>query len=484
MKTIIRVTTAGLIALAGILPASAQGQNQAPSLDLAPCFIGGVKEQISCAFVGMPLNYADPGGQKILLHVAVLPARAAKPAADPFLIFAGGPGQATSEYGFLIEAAFEEIRSERDIVLIDQRGTGKSTPLGCEFTENEDFFLKPQEAAEKCRTRHDIDVRQFTLEHIIRDTDEIRAMLGYEQVNLWGGSYGTKSVSLYLKRYPERVRSIIVDGVLPPDHSLFASAPKSAERALQRLIADCSTQPSCQTAFPRIREQLVALISQASDGELKYDGLDPVSGKPLAFDLDFELVVESVRSAMYGAEGTTQLPYLINEASEGNLQPMVASLMNGSVAGTGMYMGATLSLLCGEDVASIRADEAAKAGEGSFARDSYYRIWSGYCAGWDYVRPTTEDFFAPVKSDVPALILSGNLDPVTPPPLGDHWAQGFPNGRHIIVEGTGHNTSYAACMPKLLSEFMDHLDPAKLDTSCLDHLNHLPIVVGVNGNVQ
>jgi len=496
LKIILRVTTASLIALAGVSSANAEGPIAGPSggtpenvsaastFSLEPCFIDGIKERISCATQMVPLNYSEPDGITIPVHVAVIPSKSAAPAADPLLIFAGGPGQAAGEYGFLVAAAFDDIRSERDIVLIDQRGTGKSYGLHCRFEGLEDSLLEPKVAAEKCRAQFDIDVRYFTLENIIQDTDKIRELLGYEQVNLWGGSYGTKSVSLYLKRFPDRVRSIIVDGILQPDQSLFLSAATSAERALDKLDQDCTAQPSCLAAFPNFRGQVDALIEKAVQGQLRFEGIDPVSGKYVELDIDFETAVESIRSVMYGAEGTTLLPYVVNEATNGNLTPLLASLMNSSAISDSLYLGATMSLLCGEDVASTNSEAAAKAGEGSFARDSYYRIWAGYCSGWDYMRPTTADFFAPVESNVPALMLSGDLDPVTPPPLGDRWAKGFPNGRHIVVKGTGHITSYAGCMPKLLSEFLDHLDPVRLDTSCMDHLKRLPIVVGINGNAQ
>lgn len=484
MNRITRVTTASLIALASGISASAQDTTETTSLELEPCFIAGVTERVQCGTIQVPLDYDQPDGRQIPVHVAVMPATAANPAPDPLLIFAGGPGQAAGEYGGLVNLAFNEIKNERDIVLIDQRGTGKSYGLRCTFEDMEAVTLEPKEAAQRCREDYDIDVRHFTLENIMRDVDDIRARLGYEQLNLWGGSYGTKSVSLYLKRYPERVRSIIVDGVLPPDTSLFASAPASAERALTKLEEDCNAQASCAAAFPNFKEQVNDLVDRAEKGELEFKGIDPISGKYLEMPIEPGVVVESIRSVMYGAEGTTILPYVVNEAHGGNLTPLLASLMNGTAVANSMYMGATMSLLCGEDVMSISPDGAAAAGQGSFAKDTYYQAWSGYCSGWDYIRPTASDFFAPIESDVPALVLSGDLDPVTPPTLGEHWMKGFPNGRHIIVEGTGHNTSHVACMPELLAEFIDHLDPSQLDTSCLDYLDRLPLVVGANGNVK
>jgi len=479
-----RVTTASLMALATALSANAQEEANTETIELSPCFISGLQERISCATVDVPLDYDTPQGRKISVHVAVIPATSSDPADDPLLIFAGGPGQAAGEYGGLVNQAFYEVKKDRDIVLIDQRGTGKSNALDCSSSGLEDVLLKPIELAARCRTEHDIDVRHFTLENIIRDTDDIRAGLGYEQVNLWGGSYGTKSVSLYLKRYPEHVRSIIVDGVLPPDTSLFASAPASAERALNKLVEDCKAQPSCNAAFPDFKAQVLGLMEKAEKGELAFKGIDPISGEYVEFDLELAIAVESIRMVMYGADGTTILPYVVDQAHKGNLAPLLAPLMNGQALPTGMYLGSTLSLLCGEDVASINAADAAAAGKGSFARDSYYQIWKNYCEGWDYMRPTTADFFAPAESNVPALILSGDLDPVTPPPLGEHWLKGFPNGRHIIVAGTGHNTSNVGCMPELMAEFIEGLDPAALDTSCFDTLSRLPLIVGANGNVE
>lgn len=489
MNIITRVTTAGIFLLASVGPTLAEGQmpdatNNNSALKMAPCFIAGLKERVTCGSLELPLDYSDPDGVKIPVHVAVLPAVSATPEKDPLVVFAGGPGQTAGDYGPFAKVAFHEILKKREIILIDQRGTGKSYGMRCEYGTLEDVLLDPTEVAQVCRAEYDIDVRHFTLENIMRDTNEIRKKLGYQQLNLWGGSYGTKSVSLYLKRYPEQVRSIIVDGVLPPDQSLFLSAPASAERALGKLVADCETQSSCQAAFPDFRKQVGELVERAAQGELSFKGLDPITGKPLDIDIEFEVVIESIRSVMYGAEGTTLLPYVVNQAHAGNLTPMLASLLGSSAISDSMYMGATLSLLCGEDVASVTAEQAAKAGEGSFARDSYYRIWSSSCKGWDFMRPTEADFFSPATGDVPALILSGDLDPVTPPPLGERWLEGFPNGRHIIVAGTGHNTSHVGCMPKLLGEFMESLDAKALDASCLDYLDRLPLVVSANGNIK
>lgn len=484
MRTLFKIMIVGFMGLAGLFPAGAEEGTGFSSFELSPCFMDGMKGRVLCASVNLPLDYKQPEGAKVPVHVLVLPAVTANPAKDPLLIFAGGPGQAASDLGLLVQSAFHQVHNNRDIVLIDQRGTGKSYGLQCDFDDLDTAFVEPAKAVKQCRAQYDIDVRHFTLENVIRDTDEIRARLGYEQLNLWGGSYGTKSISLYLKRYPERVRAVIVDGVLPPDSLLFASTPKSAERSIGKLIVDCQAQASCHDVFPNFEEQIEALLERAVKGGLVYKGTDPVSGKYIEQDFNFEMAVESIRSVLYSSQGTTILPYIVNEAYNGNLAPLVASMLNGAGMSKSMYLGATLSILCGSDVERMSADDAMKAGEGSFARDSYFRFWRRNCDGWDYINPPAPDFSAPIKSDVPALVLSGDLDPITPPQFGAHWAKGFPNSRHIILAGTGHGTSTVGCMPAIIGEFVDTLDLDALDTSCLDHLSRLPLVVSSNGNVQ
>lgn len=484
VRYITRVTTAAFVALAGILPASAQNQQPEPQLTLEPCFIPNFRERISCAELEVPLDYGDPDGVKISIHAAVIPATSSQPQPDPFVIFAGGPGQAAGEFGSFVNMAFHEIRKNRDILLVDQRGTGKSHALACRFESLEDQLVEPKLAAEKCLKQQDVDVRHFTLEHLVKDIDAVREGLGYEQLNLWGGSYGTKSSSHYLKRYPEHVRSIIVDGVLPADNSLFLSAPASAEAAFAALVDDCNAQPSCLATFPNFREQVEKLIQKAADNELPFKGIDPLSGTFVEFDIQYEMAVEAVRSSLYNPDAAVMVPYIIQEADKGNLMPLMASLSNASAMTSSMYIGATLSLLCGEDVAVITPEQAKAAAEGSFAGDHYYRIWSSYCSGWDYLVPDSPDFFDAVISDVPALALSGSLDPVTPPSLAEHWLKGFENGRHIVVPGTGHNTSYVACMPELMAEFVETLDASALDARCFEDRKRLPLMVDVNGRVE
>lgn len=486
MKHMFRAATAGLMVLAGMVPAGAQdSQSDRRVTETKPCFIAGLKERVECITLDVPLDYAVPDGDTISLHAAIVRARSSNGAADPLWVFAGGPGQAASEYGMLVKSAFKTIRQNRDIVLVDQRGTGKSAPLDCELDPDGPVMTTLEEWTDfirDCRANTDLDVRQFTMEHVVRDMDAMRAALGYDQLNLWGGSWGTRTASLYLRRYPELVRSVIVDGVAPPDVSLFETAPTSAERALSLLAADCAADSACAGRYPNFREQVDAFIAKAKEGTLRYKGPDPLTGEMVDLPINFVMAVESIRAVMYSADATIMLPMVLDAASDGNLAPL-AAIMGGNAAADSMYIGATLSILCGEEIPRTRPSALARAAANSFAEDSYYTYWSAGCAGWQAL-PQAADAHDPIESDVPALILSGDLDPVTPPSMGDHWLRTFPNGRHITVTGNGHITSATACMPRLMGEFLETLDASALDDSCLTHLARLPVVTGINGTVN
>ena len=485
MKNITRVATATIImASVGLcLDSSRPAAAEDATVKFNPCYIAGVKDRLRCTDIDLPLDYTNPGGERISVHVTIVPAKASTPAPDPFLVFAGGPGQAAGDYGLLVRAAFDPIHAKRDIILIDQRGTGQSAGLKCGGDEIPYPLDRFTATTKFCFDQAPKLARQITMENTVRDTDEIRAKLGIEKLNLWGGSYGTRTVALYLKRCPKHVRSLIVDGVLPPDVSLFETAGQSAERAKHLIAEDCAASPACNSRFPDFEAQIDALLDKAKAGDLRYQGPDPVSGEMQDIEFGFGMMVEALRASFYGADSTVFLPLVVDDASKGNLRPLVAAMSNGAGVSDSMYLGNTLSILCGDEIGRVDDASAQRAGEGSFAADSYYRFWKAGCMGWQ-ASPAAPDAFEPARGDVPALVLSGNLDPITPPTMGDHFVAGFPNGRHLVVGGTGHNTGYVGCMPRLMADFVDDLDASALDASCLDHLKRLPIVTGINGNVN
>ena len=482
----IRVTTFFRALLCSIfLPAVQAVYAEGDTLIQRDCHIDGIRSKAVCYSVDVPVDYDDPASGTISIEATVLPAKGTHTKVDPLVVFTGGPGQGGSGYGPFVRASFDGIWKERDIVLVDQRGTGRSHPVTCSaYIDTDPTQLDWQENAAACRAATTLPVESFTLENVVRDTRYVIDLLGYDQVNLWGGSYGTRTVARFYRRYPDKVRAFIADGVLPAETALYGVAAEYADRALKKLFVDCNAAPACHAAFPELGAVFERLRAQFTAGPVTATLPDPLSGAPVTLVMHLDLLENIVRSTLYSAEQAALLPYAISEAEAGNFAPMFALYTAGTQVTDTMAVGATLSILCAEEVPRLTNTQAVKAGTGRFTGDSYYRFWSSACAGWPM--PAVDgEIYTPASGAVPALILSGDLDPITPPPLGDILLKGFPAGRHLIVPNTGHNTSHISCMPDLLAEFLNTLDAAALDATCLDRVERPAFVTsGLGITVQ
>ncbi|UTW56732.1 alpha/beta fold hydrolase [Kordiimonas sp. SCSIO 12610] len=448
------------------------------------CFLAGSTERLDCKTYHLPLDYSDPNGDTVEVFAAVMPSRGGKAAGDPLVLLAGGPGQAASEVIQLVDVAFGDLRNGRDVLIVDQRGTGRSHPISCKNVDSEIVTLEDySEGVKACREAEPLPVRHFNFDNIIRDLEEIRASLGYEKLNLWGISWGTRSAAHYLRRYPDRVRSIVVDGVLPPQVPLVATVADSVERAKRLLVEDCEKSLACIARYPDIDGMINRLLDKAKSGDLVFDGINPLTNERETTEINFIGAVNGLHALFYNADATTSIPYMLDEALKGNLNPWLVFSFNASTDEPPIYPGSFLSIFCGEEMSKVTAASAKAAGSDSFAEDAHYQLWNAGCEAWDYV-PAAEDSHEILESDVPTLVLSGNLDPITPPMMGDEWVKSFSNSRHIVVNGTGHNTSFTACMPGLITSFIKNLDVDALDTGCMDHLKRLPIITGPNATVQ
>ena len=481
-----RVLTAGIATLSalGLMGFTAQAVQTEQSADIVKedCFIPGIRVRVTCATMAVPLYRENPAAGEIEIFAAVLGAKSGKPEADPLVLFAGGPGQAASELTYVVAGVLGDIWQDRDVLLIDQRGTGRSTPLDCDFAEDAFSPEQQREEAAKCLQDITVDTRAFNLEESVHDIAAMIKALGYSSVNTYGVSYGTRTSAHFYRRYPELVRSIIVDAVAPPDYSLLEVAPKAAEDALNALIVDCEISDPCNTRFPTLRRNVADYLNAAKEGSLRYTGQNPLTGEPIDVAIDEIGAVESLRGVLYGANDTIILPYAIERAAQGDLSVVMNQGFAEQTRG-GMYLGMTLSYLCGEDIDRTSPEEAARFGEGSFARDTFYRNFKNMCDVWQYTRfaELPDDMFTPWAGEVPTLILSGDLDPITPKEGGEHIMKKLTNARHIIVPGTGHGTFSVACVPYMMKEFLDTLDTGSLDPSCTDRIKRAPIVVGPNG---
>lgn len=447
---------------------------------LEPCYVAGVSDRARCATFQVPLNYEDPAAGNIGIFAAILPATGTEVKDDPLLILAGGPGSAAADYGRLVHSAFAKVRENREIILIDHRGTGKSHKLGCDLPGDLTDFTLMTGLARKCREKHDVDVRLFGLEPAMRDIAEITAAMGYDKLNLWGGSYGTRAAALLIRRFPERIRSAVLDGVLAPDMALFESAPLGAERALTKLFDDCEQDVACNRAFPDFRTDTRDFLDSLTDKDFITRGLDPITMAPYDLALPKYPVVHNIRAALYDSNAAAILPLALQQAQSGNGNILAALQATIGLAVDSMALGSTLSILCGDEIARNNGNLIAEVSKDTFTEDSYFLFWQTACQGWDYLEPPA-DVRAPLVSDLPILLLSGDLDPVTPPSNGEYWLKTLTAARHIVVPGTGHITSMAGCMPSLIGDFVEELDSSGLDASCLDKIKRPAFVTSVMG---
>jgi pimeloyl-ACP methyl ester carboxylesterase len=441
------------------------------ALELSPCRLNGLNVAARCGLLTVFEDRAAARGRTIDLRVAVVPALASSPRPDPLFLLVGGPGQAATEAGAVIAEQLRDVLRHRDIVLVDQRGTGQSHPLRCESDQQQPLqeLFAPRPDAEETRACHaalDADTRQYATLAAMDDLDDVRAALGYERINLWGGSYGTRAALVYLRQHPERVRSLVLDGSAPFAIALPQHVARDAQRALDLMFADCQHDADCQRAFPAAQEHWQALLDRLGSGGLDVSVTHPRSGAPLGLRIERAGLASAVRNLLYVPELAGLLPLAIERATGGDFGAFVASadaFSRGVSVSTGMF----LSIVCAEDVPRIDDSRAEQLSQGTFLGGGWLREMRAECDNWPAAQ-LPPAYFEPIASDVPALLLSGNLDPVTPPSWGELVASSLSRARHVVVPGAGHGTTSLGCVPELIAEFVERRDPAGLDPSCVE----------------
>ncbi len=481
-----------LVALAGgmsVAAACAAGcawqppaEAAAARLPLTPCHVEGLAEEVRCGVLEVPENRAGASGRRVPIHVAVVPATTRKSEPDPFVLLAGGPGQGAIGYAGWAATVFRKVRSRRDVVLVDLRGTGASAPLKCgSSTEGLPLLVDPQawlHDLAACPARLDADPRFYSNLDAMEDLDEVRAALGYARINLWGGSYGTRAAMVYLRLHPDRVRSVVLDGAAPFSLRFPLTVAADAQRALDLLLDRCEADAACKRTYPALRRSLEGLRRRVQATPARAEVRHPLTGARAAVELDWSEIASIVRGALYLPQQAALLPWIVARAAEDDFGPLLAAgfAVSGWSVDT-MSLGATLSVLCTEDLPRVTEAEARRAAEGSFVGTTQYDFWARACRGWP-VRPLPEGFDAPIRSEVPALVLSGGLDPVTPPHRGEAAAAEFTRARHVVVPWAAHNTTPVGCVPDLIDVFIRAGHGDALDASCAERASPLPFFLG------
>jgi len=437
-----------------------------------------------CGRLGVPENPEVPEGRAIELFVARVPSLRADPLPDPLVVIAGGPGQSAARFYVTGSAAFEGIRRERDIVIVDQRGTGDSALLACPNVSaaSLDRVATPDLPAlmRTCLTELDGDPRFYTTSVAVRDLDRVRTALGIEQWNLYGVSYGTRVAQHYARRYPAHVRALLLDGVVPSDAAIGPDIAVNAQRTLDALFASCASDADCAARFPQVGADFERLLGDLDTTPHALTLADPLTGEPTPLLLTGNDVRAAVRLLSYAPQTAALLPLLIAAAHASNIAPLAAqSRMLTDALDTEISLPMHNAVVCTEDVPLFPSQAPAELGA-TYLGTSVFDGLAAVCSVWP-VGERDPDLRAPIATDLPVLILSGDADPITPPAYGDRVAATLANARHIVGRGQGHGMAGVGCVPRLMSEFLADLDPAGLDASCLERAHGVPFFLNFNG---
>jgi pimeloyl-ACP methyl ester carboxylesterase len=439
-----------------------------------------------CGTLRVPEDREHPKDGSIALRVAVVPALNRRSTEAPMFLLAGGPGQSAMQVYVALSSAFARINRNHAIVLLDQRGTGNSSPQTCEYPEEWQQPVDPmpalRKATKECLAKLGPRVRFYTTSIAVRDLDEMRAALGYEQIELYGASYGTRVAELYMRRYPARVRAVILDGVTYPEQNIGAETPQDGENALNLILARCRQAPDCAQTYPDLQQDWESLLRQFGPQKVMVTIDDPNSGLPLEIEFNHRIMASALRFLSYSAMQASLLPALIHEAVHGKLRPLASqSVMNARQIGDQLANGMQYSVICSEDepfFAAANIDRAAMARtyQGTELVDALQEI----CKLWPH-GPVDADLHAPLHSDIPTLLLSGEADPVTPPADAERAAVGLTRHRHLILKGEGHGQLSTGCVPRLMADFLDSTAPDKLDATCLEQHTPEPFFLSMTG---
>jgi len=439
-----------------------------------------------CGALPVAEDRERPDGRVLHLAVAFVPSRSRQPEADPVFMLAGGPGQSARDAFPQLAGAFREILRTRHVVLVDQRGTGGSHPIECRVAEEPDVPGSPASAdpgtarrvAQQCLSTLDADPRFFTTSDAVLDLEAVRAALGAGDVNLVGISYGTRVALEYLRRHPERVRTVVLDGVVPPELALGSEHARNLEAALDAHFALCEADEACRRRYGPPRDLLDRLLAElrAQPRAVRYR--DPLTDAVREDTLTPAAVAGLARLYAYAPQLAAMLPRSLAEAAAGRPEVLMAQArMIESLVGEQVALGPQLSVICAEDADRLRVDPADDA---TLLGTELVATLLAQCEVWPKGRRPA-DFDTPVRSDRPVLLLSGALDPVTPPRYGEAVLRHLPRGRHLVAPGQGHNVMTAGCLPRLIGRFVADAEAGGLEADCLDRLAPPPPFVGAYG---
>jgi pimeloyl-ACP methyl ester carboxylesterase len=444
---------------------------QRPSL--SPCQIRGLSGDVRCGTVLVPEDRAEPGRRQI--PIAVVVARATSPdrVGDPFVLLAGGPGQAGTEMGPFATVAFSAVRRRRDLVLIDARGTGGSNPLRCALMRRPEDLgggtLYPAESVRLCRDSLSsrADLRQYTTENIADDLEAVRLAFGWPALNLYGTSFGSRLALTYLRRHERSVRTMVLKAVAPPTVAFPMTYAADAEVAFRLLERDCSAEAPCTRAFPSVRADLDTVLARADRGDIRAEQPRPGGGVD-SVSISRDAIAGTILGALQSVQDRSGIPAVLRQAASGRTGPLAAFVIRSRVAVDGiLFSGMHLSVICSGDARRLDVARARSTDDGkTFLGSARVRMVAEACSEWPVASPPPA-VDRPVMSRVPVLLVSGELDPNLPPAMGDEALRTLPNGRHVVLRGVSHAWSNVErCGSDFVADFVARASIANLDVAC------------------
>ena len=449
------------------------GDRQESQQDSKPasCYVDGLSDRLRCGAITVPENYAAPQVKQIKIHYLILPAIKPSFEKEALLAIAGGPGQSAIDNAASFDKIFTKVRQQRDILLIDQRGTGSSNQLTCEGAGFEgglafnDDELDIAAETKACLSELDADVSQYGSETALKDFEAVRQALGYQKLHLYGISYGTRMAQLYMRHYPEALATVTLDGVVPMQQSVL-NIGDAITRAIDLLLKDCQDNPLCHQQFPKLEEELDQVQALLNKGPQFSQTRDPLTNAPTQLTMTQGKFMGAIRMALYMPNIRALLPHAIHQAAEGNFQAIMG-LYALTVNSTGISAGMHSAVVCGEDWQRFSQAERERLSQSYFGQEMI-KAFDLSCPIWQ-IPAADASFAAPIASNLPTLVLSGQIDPATPPSWGELAMAKLTNAKHFVAPYATHGVAYQSCGNNLIAELIASGSVDGLSQECLSN---------------
>lgn len=485
IKRISILLAANLWLIMFLLPYPVQGKNK---LHLETCFIDSLQETVHCGWLRVTENKLVRKGKDIKIHFMVLPAKGTA-LSDPIITFSGGPGTSALNGVTRWAQQFEKFRQDRDLLLIDQRGTGKSNPLPCHPIGDPNSAqtwlgdMYTERYVTRCRQEleESFDLKYYHTSQFVEDVEDIREALGYPQLNILTGSYGTRVAIAYMQRYPERVRCAFLWSCNITDMKFPTYLAVHTQVSMNTLLADCEADPAASADYPNLRQEFEQILDRLKQGPVLVTLTNPFTGNRETVSFGYYPFVAGIRSMLYSNSTRRWIPFFIYLAARGQFAPIAeytAAYMKdiNELYADGMY----LCVECNENIARMNLEDAYSLAAGTFMGN--YRIDQQKLACDLWPRSDIpENFFTPQPLDIPTLILSGENDPVTPPIYGDIIAGFMLNNLHVIVPHWPHGINadtpwWKDGFDEVALQFIQQGSIFGLDPSCVQSYTPPPFI--------